>query len=395
MPGLDREVMGFPQFNIYSLPLIFLVLQGFFFAGLLIRRYIHKQRIADLFLALLVIIVGYSCTSYVVGFMDWYDTFPQTKINYFLFSPEFVVGPLVYLYIRSIIKPSQPIKKIDWLHFAPAILYAAYEVFVYVYDASQPGFADTQNGVWLSEIHYPIVTTFEYTLGGFSILLYLAFGIQLYLQYRREIVHFFSNTYEMELGWLRNFLVVSLLLFCAHQLIDIIGSSIADLTWTDTWWTRLASATAVFYLGIKGYFTDLTNLYNIPSTQVSSASLSSDTKQLSEQAAAVLPLIERVMQDSRPYLKHDLTLSDLAREVGLPANQLSQAINIQYKKNFNDFINGYRIDAVKRMIESREYNHLTLLGIAQECGFNSKATFNRTFKKLTLQTPSEFQAAQQ
>ena len=61
-----------------------------------------------------------------------------------------------------------------------------------------------------------------------------------------------------------------------------------------------------------------------------------------------------------------------------------------FNKNFNEFINHYRVEACKAKILAGETIHLSLLGIAFECGFNSKATFNRTFKKLTGSTPSQF-----
>ena len=58
--------------------------------------------------------------------------------------------------------------------------------------------------------------------------------------------------------------------------------------------------------------------------------------------------------------------------------------------NFNDFINHYRIEAVKEKLSAGEHNTTTLLGIAYDCGFNSKATFNRAFKKSTTLSPNEY-----
>ncbi|MEX0291269.1 MAG: helix-turn-helix domain-containing protein, partial [Flavobacteriaceae bacterium] len=57
---------------------------------------------------------------------------------------------------------------------------------------------------------------------------------------------------------------------------------------------------------------------------------------------------------------------------------------------FNDFVNEYRVQAVKDMLHSGKQQKLSLLGIAHECGFNSKATFNRAFRKLSGTSPSEF-----
>jgi len=73
---------------------------------------------------------------------------------------------------------------------------------------------------------------------------------------------------------------------------------------------------------------------------------------------------------------------------------LSYAINKGFEKNFNDFINEFRIAEVKEKLQKGDAENLTLLGIAFDCGFNSKATFNRAFKKFTGVSPKEFQASE-
>jgi AraC-like DNA-binding protein len=96
------------------------------------------------------------------------------------------------------------------------------------------------------------------------------------------------------------------------------------------------------------------------------------------------------MTHEKPYLNPELNLYLLAERLNLLPNHLSQAINSVERKNFFDFVNHYRIQEVKKCLVSNEKEHLTLLGIAFECGFNSKTSFNRTFKKIVGLTPSEF-----
>ena len=71
-------------------------------------------------------------------------------------------------------------------------------------------------------------------------------------------------------------------------------------------------------------------------------------------------------------------------------SQLSEVINEGFGKNFNDFVNSYRVEAVKQMLQDGKQKQLSLLGIAYDCGFNSKATFNRVFKKIAQTSPTEF-----
>ena len=65
-------------------------------------------------------------------------------------------------------------------------------------------------------------------------------------------------------------------------------------------------------------------------------------------------------------------------------------INIGFDKNFNDFINYHRIQEFIKKIENGEHKKHTLIALAYECGFNSKTTFNRAFKKFHLITPLDY-----
>ena len=97
------------------------------------------------------------------------------------------------------------------------------------------------------------------------------------------------------------------------------------------------------------------------------------------------------METEKPYLESRLSLKQLAERLKISTNYLSQIINENLQKNFFDFINEYRVDEVKRSIGEERYKHYSLLGVAYECGFNSKSSFNSIFKKKTGLTPSEFQ----
>ena len=95
------------------------------------------------------------------------------------------------------------------------------------------------------------------------------------------------------------------------------------------------------------------------------------------------------MQVNKPYLKSDLKISDLANLLSVPAYQLSQLINSEFFVNFYDFINKYRVEEAKKLLIEDTHNY-KILSIGYEVGFNSKATFNRVFKKFTNLTPSAF-----
>lgn len=98
----------------------------------------------------------------------------------------------------------------------------------------------------------------------------------------------------------------------------------------------------------------------------------------------------REIENGKPYLDPDLSLKKLAQTLRTSPNHLSQVINMQQNKNFFDFINSYRIKELMELLKSQKNEKFTLLSLAFEAGFNSKSTFNSSFKKLTGLTPTEY-----
>jgi AraC-like DNA-binding protein len=96
------------------------------------------------------------------------------------------------------------------------------------------------------------------------------------------------------------------------------------------------------------------------------------------------------MQQEKLYEDAELTLSQLAKQLSINHSLLGKIINTGFQKNFNDFINGYRVDAMLQKLKAGEQQLQTLLSIVFDCGFNSKATFNRAFKKRTGLSPKEW-----
>jgi len=92
----------------------------------------------------------------------------------------------------------------------------------------------------------------------------------------------------------------------------------------------------------------------------------------------------------RIYEDPELTLAMLAAQLKILPHDLSRIINQGLKKNFSDFINEFRVRDIVRKMQHPAYEHLTLLGIAYESGFNSKTTFNRVFREMTGKTPLEY-----
>jgi len=387
----------FPNFNIYSTPLLILSLQGLIFAVLLLRRYLKKNNSSDLFLFLILAITCYQQTCYTVGFMGWYDTFRNTKINYFLIPLSVAIAPLIYFYIKSITTSKFKFKKKDWWHFAPAILLVVYRFSIYAYDAAQPGFEDTQNGILKLSLDEPLVMPFVNAFSTGQMLLYLAFTFQLFYNYRHKINQYFSNTYKLELNWILSFLVVFSFLFLYGTVQTFVDFQITDLDYIQKWWLIFFTGLAIIYVGIKGYFTDTTKLKKLDFSFSPQRITIPDTEEKQEVKTVSTEDIENVrklMEVDEAYLNPELNLSELAQQAQMSRAQLSETINSGFQKNFNDFVNMYRVEAFKNKIKEDKHKQFSILGIAHECGFNSKATFNRVFKKLTNNSPTEYLRSQ-
>jgi AraC-like DNA-binding protein len=99
------------------------------------------------------------------------------------------------------------------------------------------------------------------------------------------------------------------------------------------------------------------------------------------------------METVKPYLDPNFVISMLSDAVSIPVYHISKTINNRFQKNFNEFINSYRVDEAKRKLSEPGQCQATILDIAYKVGFNSKSTFNNAFKKITNMTPTQYKKA--
>lgn len=376
----------FPDFNIYSTPLLILVIQGLILVGMLLYKSKRLRDVSSLILAVLLLVTCYHRTTYTIGFMGWYDTFRNTKINYYLISLILGIGPLIYLYIKSVGVKDFKINKREALHFLPAASYILFKLVILFYDRSRNGFADTQNGELMQWTIENVSSIFG-VLFSIHLLIYLFISFKLYYKIRSKLEDQFSNTYKFELLWLRNFLIVFTILFIYDTSQFAIESLIVDLHWTEEWWYQFFSLLVVLYVGVKGYFTPVEHLPLLEPNLIHASqkdSNKSDTKNLDQQLDSIISMVET----ETLFLDPNLTLTKLSKKTKIAPSQLSQIINQGTNKNFNEFINGYRVNLIKEKLKDEKNNHLSILAIALDAGFNSKATFNRVFKKIDGNSPS-------
>lgn len=238
-----------------------------------------------------------------------------------------------------------------------------------------------------------------------SALVYTILSLIVLRKHAREIVHQFSYTEKISLNWLR-YLVYGL---CVIWLVVAYGEDSLIF---------ISLVVFVFLLGFfgikqNGIFTHTTQFSysNLPPIESSSlnnqiskeekyafeGSVSTDVKPKyaksglsAEQSKSIHNDLLGLMKKKRLFIEPTLSLNDLADELQIHPNYLSQSINEQEGKNFYDFINYLRVEEFKRISTLPENKKYTILTLSIDAGFNSKSSFNRYFKKVTGLSPSEF-----
>lgn len=123
-------------------------------------------------------------------------------------------------------------------------------------------------------------------------------------------------------------------------------------------------------------------------TKTDSSQISADV--FTEEDYALIKQLIVQMEQNQVFLNNKLSLISLSELIGSNRHKVSRLINLHFHKNYNDFVNEYRVNYLKKSLLKQENSSYTLLYLAIEAGFNNKVSFNKAFKKFTGMTPSEY-----
>lgn len=173
---------------------------------------------------------------------------------------------------------------------------------------------------------------------------------------------------------------------------EIIGLVTGGNTYRFDWYAYLALGIIVYYLSIAGYGAKariMQHLHFVPVIEKEIPAVT-ETHTITDPIDPLRDKLLQLMDSEKPFLQPELTLTELAGKMKTNTSVMSKLINDGTGRNFNDFINAYRTEEVITKLKSGEQKTQTLLGIAYDAGFNSKATFNRAFKKYTGMSPRDW-----
>lgn len=196
--------------------------------------------------------------------------------------------------------------------------------------------------------------------------------------------------------WLRYGLSL-LLIFGAPELLRVLTYAyLTDYPWRSEFSSgdsfilgRLDIAWRAFVFSSGYWF--IKDWFVLQRGKSSNSPSASEAKPLAEEEARQLSNeLERLMSSERIFLSEKLTLSDLAEALSTTDKKLSTLLNQHLGTNFSDYVNGYRVAHFLAQVEEGQLERLSIMGLAEQCGFSSKATFYRAFKKAKQTTPSSF-----
>jgi AraC-like DNA-binding protein len=336
----------------------------------------QSNRTAPRLLAAFMIISSISIGGSVLHSTKFILVYPH--LNQIATPFHFLVGPVVFLYIRVTTSGEPRLRKRDLLHFIPFVLCALYYLPLYLQSREHK-----RDYITAAFQNYPPTEwRIRSLLLLFQSLPYLVLTVSMFRAHNRRIKDSSSPTGRLNLLWLRIF-VVMILITSAAGLLRFMFSFRAESM-------LLVPLCFSIMVYVAGYMA-LKHPEALAGVDESAPLKKYEKSNLTpERAEAYLTKLLHVMKTERPYIDGDLTLQKLADRLSIPVNHLSQIINERLGQNFFDFINSYRVKEAQELLIDAAKKHYTVIAIAEEVGFSSKSAFNAVFKKHVNMTPSEF-----
>lgn len=314
-------------------------------------------------------------------FLGGLENYPQYA---FVFIPiQWLVTPALYFFVRARVSENFKFKKQHLWNLVPATISLIYMWFFYFQLPVAGKIELLQSGVLrntLNGFFIPLVADFI-QLG------YLLATLRVVNAHGITLKNWFSRIDDQKILWVKPVIFLWAVIFLFHvTLIISVGGfgvfpfgrgaiNILNVL-------HLVMINALMFVGFASHFKLQANGGNKPRKKYAGSNQSgAERKTLFSKAL-------KIMGSQKLFLELDLNLGQLADKLAATPRELSEAINGEGKKNFYDFVNSFRIEEAKQMLE--RFPEKAILEIGFTCGFNSKSTFNELFRKSTGQTPSQY-----
>jgi AraC-like DNA-binding protein len=316
--------------------------------------------------------------------------FPVDHINLeaFRWSIVYLVPASFYLYVLSVCYSNFRLKQKHLLHTIPFVAYNLYLMWgIYFVDrASKVHFINGMNDM-------PLMQFFQFLFE----LLFQIYFIASFLVIRKSKTVYLENYTNPNTSVINALYKITILYYLLHFLVLLrwlvtftIGTGEVR-QWIVTldgftflfctcWYLLTALNNPEFFRGVNSQLKPIVDV--IPRQKYSPA--------IDDEKNNQIKFLKDFMVEKEPYLDSSLTIQDLSEQVQMPVKDLSTLINLYMDKHFFDFVNEYRIEKAMQILKDSSQKEVTVLEILYQVGFNSKSSFNTSFKKYTGKTPTDY-----
>lgn len=345
----------------------------------------NTNKLANRWLGISLFGFGFALLADVIQLLSLAE--PLSGLIVFSEVIRFIIAPALYLSVSSFTSAGRKFRKRDLGHFIPFLLFVINCVPLVF---SGPLLLNRMVAAFPAS--FPVVTVFMSLVIKVQIAVYWIGAYVKLARHRKNIRLILSSPDTADLRWLK-YVLLGILLIILLWFNEIFF----PLAWINdiTSWGYLAATYVVSYFALWQR-----EVYPFPAEAVAIDEIiredQSSKKQERIPASKIEPLkarLTQLMETEKYFLDPALGLPQLSERMNLSPHELSYLLNTGFGATFFEFVNRYRVEEAKRLLLGDQYQHLSMVGIAYESGFNSKTTFNMTFKKITGLSPTEFRKA--
>lgn len=356
--------------------------QAMFFIALLAAKKPFTK--GDRLIVIWIAGLGVHLLSFYAVISQWFDR-PYGVIMLLLPPLIYLHGPMLWIYT---LWSTGKVKQFNWrqyLLFLPFFTSLIYYIYLFVFEAHYDLSYFRQRAALGT-----ILGMAFYMLNLFMTPVFVVIALIQIYKHQQNIKLTFSYTDKIDLQWLKllayGSAVISAVVWISHILVAF---GILERDYALDRYIFLSAAVFVFVIGYNGFRQGI--IYKFVPTKDHDNTAKYKKSALDDQSGQLLlDKLEQHIVQEKSYEINKLSLSDLSEALEVPSYQISQVLNTKLNKNFFDYINAFRVQEVQRKMFNPDFDHYSLLGIALNSGFNSKASFNRIFKDMTGETPSAY-----